>query len=90
MSSSENAMYPNVGNRNRGVLRGLIIATLSTFITAFVLFIFSPLFPINIFEGGLGYISFVGIIILSYVFYLALPSESGSSNELPDSKNIEK
>ena len=87
MPSPEELLYPEVGSRNRRMFRGFVIAILSTVVTAFVLFLFSPLFPINIFEGVMGYISFGGIVILSYVFYLTLPPDTESLTKQPDDEN---
>ncbi|MFW9780077.1 MAG: hypothetical protein ACFFE8_14595 [Candidatus Heimdallarchaeota archaeon] len=87
MSSSENALPHNTGYRNRFGFRGIIIAILAAFVTAFVLFIFSPLFPINIFDGVMGYVSFGGIIILSYIFYLFLPQDNGRALESSQDEN---
>ncbi|MFW9853974.1 MAG: hypothetical protein ACFFFG_02910 [Candidatus Thorarchaeota archaeon] len=87
MSSPENVLYPKTGYRSRFGLRGIIIAILAAFVTAFVLFIFSPLLPINIFDGVMGYVSFGAIIILSYIFYLFLPQDNDGALEPTQDEN---
>ena len=68
-------------------LRGLVIAFLSAIIISFVIFIFSPLLPINVFEGYLGLILFLVVTGLSFLVYVFLPSES-SSLDSQDTKRV--
>lgn len=65
------------------LLRGLVIAFLSAIIISFVIFIFSPLLPFNIFEGYLGIVSFLVVAGLSFLVYVFLPPESSSLNSSP-------
>ena len=58
------------------IVRGIIVAILSTILINFVVFIFSPVLPFNIFEGIFGAIYFLAVIILSFIVYFTLPSES--------------
>lgn len=58
------------------IIRGIIVAILSTILISFVVFIFSPVLPFNIFEGIFGAFYFLAVIILSFIVYFALPSES--------------
>ncbi|MFX1282326.1 MAG: hypothetical protein ACFFB5_01670 [Promethearchaeota archaeon] len=62
------------------LFRGLCIAFLSAIIIAFVIFIFSPLLPFNIFEGPLGLLFFLVVIGLSFIVYIVLPPEYSSDN----------
>ncbi|MFX0123330.1 MAG: hypothetical protein ACFFAE_06790 [Candidatus Hodarchaeota archaeon] len=62
------------------LLRGLVIAFASAIIISFVIFIFSPLLPFNIFEGYLGVISFIVVVGLSFIVYIFLPAESTPLN----------
>ncbi|MFX1516158.1 MAG: hypothetical protein ACFFC6_07610 [Promethearchaeota archaeon] len=64
------------------LLRGLIIAFLSAFIVTFVIFIFSPLLPLNIFEGYLGIIIYLIIVAMSFIVYIFLPPEFIQHNNL--------
>ena len=68
-------------------LRGLVIAFLSAIIISFVIFIFSPLLPINVFEGYLGLILFLVVTGLSFLVYVVLPPES-SSLDSQDTKKV--
>ncbi|MFX1504720.1 MAG: hypothetical protein ACFFDC_01280 [Promethearchaeota archaeon] len=61
-------------------LRGLVIAFLSAIIITFVIFIFSPLLPLNIFSGHLGVVLFIVVVSLSFIVYIFLPPESLSLN----------
>ncbi|MFX0126364.1 MAG: hypothetical protein ACFFAE_22270 [Candidatus Hodarchaeota archaeon] len=63
-------------------LRGLVIAFLSAIIITFVIFIFSPLLPLNIFSGYLGVVLFIVVVGLSFIVYIFLPPESLSLNNL--------
>jgi hypothetical protein len=58
------------------LLRGLSIAFLSALIITFVIFIFGPFLPLNIFQGAIGLIFFIIIIGMSYLVYIVLPPES--------------
>ncbi len=77
------------------LFRGIIIAILSSIIITFVIFIFTPLLPFNVFEGLLGLLFFLVVIGLSFIVYIILPPESSSddsSSQSPTtnhSQNIE-
>ncbi|MFX0050779.1 MAG: hypothetical protein ACFFAJ_12290 [Candidatus Hodarchaeota archaeon] len=58
------------------LLRGLFIAFLSAVIITFVIFIFSPFLPLDIFQGIFGLIFFIIVIGISYSVYMILPAES--------------
>jgi len=58
------------------IFRGIVISFLSAIIITFVLMIFGPFLPINIFQGNLGIISFILIIVVSYFVYVILPQEA--------------
>jgi hypothetical protein len=58
------------------LLRGLLIAILSAIIITFVILIFSPFLPLDIFQGAFGLIFFMIVIGISYLVYMVLPAES--------------
>ncbi|MFX0170368.1 MAG: hypothetical protein ACFE9L_00450 [Candidatus Hodarchaeota archaeon] len=58
------------------LLRGLFVAFLSTLIITFVIFIFSPFLPLDIFQGIFGLIFFIIVIVISYSVYMVLPNEA--------------
>ncbi|MFX0184558.1 MAG: hypothetical protein ACFE95_15865 [Candidatus Hodarchaeota archaeon] len=58
------------------LLRGLSIAFLSAMIITFLIFIFGPFLPLNIFQGTISLIFFISIIGVSYLVYIVLPPES--------------
>ncbi|UCG00389.1 MAG: hypothetical protein JSW11_12140 [Candidatus Heimdallarchaeota archaeon] len=62
------------------LIRGFVIAFLSATIIYFVIFIFSPLLPLNVFEGYFGVVLFFIIVGLSFLVYLVLPPEPSSLN----------
>ncbi len=62
------------------IFRGIIVAILATIIINFVVFIFSPVLPFNVFEGIFGVFYFLAVNVLSFIVYFALPSESSMVN----------
>ncbi len=73
------------------IFRGIIVAILSTILINFVVFIFSPVLPFNIFEGFFGAFYFLAVIILSFIVYIALPSESSmvSSSQSSNTNHLQ-
>ncbi|MHA2202101.1 MAG: hypothetical protein ACW991_00290 [Candidatus Hodarchaeales archaeon] len=69
------------------LLRGLVIAFISAIIINFVIFIFSPLLPFNIFEGYLGVVSFLIVVGLSFLVYIFLPPEPSPLNSSSQDEN---
>jgi hypothetical protein len=66
-----------------------VIAFFSAIIITFVIFIFSPLLPLNIFSGYLGVVLFIVVVGLSFIVYIFLPPESLSLNNSPqDTKTV--
>ncbi len=64
-------------------LRGVMVSFLSSSVISIMLFFFSPVLPINIMDGNFALISYGVIVVIAFVVYLLLPSETDNPSQEP-------